>query len=89
MIHNLAYPPHIQYTPVFRDGPAQAPPAQHDADVGAAINPRREPDVDEAVDEFELRRAVFVKRSGAVFRGHEAGPAPRRYGRRVQALGSS
>ena len=67
MIHNLAYPPHIQDTPVRGDGPAQAPPAQHDADVGAAIIPRREPDVDQAVDEFKLRGAVFVKCSGAVF----------------------
>ena len=89
MIHNLAYPPHIQDTPVRGDGPAQAPPAQHDADVGAPINSRREPDVDQAVDEFKLRDTVFVKGSGAVLGRHEAGPAPRRYGRRVQALGSS
>ncbi len=67
MIHNLAYPPHVQYIPVRGDGPAQAPPAQHDADVGAPIISRREPDVDEAVDEFELRRAVFVKGRRAVF----------------------
>ena len=67
MIHNLAYPPHIQDTPVRGDGPAQAPPAQHDADVGAAIISRREPDVDQAVDEFQFRRAIFVKCSGAVF----------------------
>ena len=67
MIHNLAYPPHIQYTPVFRDGPAQAPPAQHDADVGAAIISRREPDVDQAADEFQFCGSVAVERSGAVF----------------------
>ena len=47
---NLAYPPHVQYTPVRGDGPAQAPATQHDADVGAAINPRREPDVDQAAN---------------------------------------
>ena len=64
---NLAYPPHIQYTPVRGDGPAQAPPAQHDADVGASPNTRREPDVDQAADEFKLRRAVFVKGRRAVF----------------------
>ena len=46
----LAYPPHIHHIPVRGDGPAQAPPAQHDADVGAAINPRREPDVDQAAN---------------------------------------
>ena len=67
MIHNLAYPPHVQHIPVRGDGPAQAPPAQHDADVGAAIVSRREPDVDQAVDQFELGRAVFIKCSGAVF----------------------
>ena len=67
VIHILAYPPHIQYIPVRGDGPAQAPPAQHDADVGAAIVSRREPDVDQAVDQFELGRAVFIKCSGAVF----------------------
>ena len=67
MIHNLAYPPHIQDTPVRGDGPAQAPPAQHDADVGAPIHPRREPDVDQALHKLELRRAVFIKCSGAVF----------------------
>ena len=67
MIHNLAYPPHVQDTPVRGDGPAQAPPAQHDADVGAAIVSRREPDVDQAADEFKLRRAVAVERCGAVF----------------------
>ena len=67
MIHNLAYPPHIHHIPIRGDGPAQAPPAQHDADVGAAIHPRREPDVDQAVDEFKLRRAVFVKGRRAVF----------------------
>ena len=67
MIHNLAYPPHIQDTPVRGDGPAQAPPAQHDADVGAPIVSRREPDVDQAVDEFKLRGAVFIKCGGAVF----------------------
>ena len=89
MIHNLAYPPHVHHIPVRGDGPAQAPPAQHDADVGASIVPRREPDVDQAVDEFELRGTVFVKGSGAVLGRHEAGPAPRRYGRRVQTLGSS
>ena len=49
---NLAYPPHIHHIAVRGDGPAQAPPAQHDADVGAAIISRREPDVDQAVDEF-------------------------------------
>ena len=67
MIHNLAYPPHVHHIPVRGDGPAQAPPAQHDADVGASIVPRREPDVDQAADEFKLRGAVFVKCSGAVF----------------------
>ena len=67
MIHNLAYPPHIQDTPVRGDGPAQAPPAQHDADVGAAIVSRREPDVDQAVDEFQFCGSVAVERSGAVF----------------------
>ena len=66
MIHNLAYPPHIHHIPVRGDGPAQAPPAQHDADVGAAINPRREPDVDQAADEFQFRGAVAVERSRAV-----------------------
>ena len=67
MIHNLAYPPHIHHIPVRGDGPAQAPPAQHDADVGAAIVTRREPDVDQAVDKLELGRAVFVKCGSAVF----------------------
>ena len=52
MIHNLAYPPHVHHIPVRGDGPAQAPPAQHNADVGAPIVSRREPDVDQAVDEF-------------------------------------
>ena len=66
MIHNLAYPPHIHHIPVRGDGPAQAPPAQHDADVGASPNTRREPDVDQPVDKFELRRAVFVKFGSAV-----------------------
>ena len=67
MIHNLAYPPHIHHIPVRGDGPAQAPPAQHDADVGAAINPRREPDVDQAVDKFQFCGAVFIKGRRAVF----------------------
>ena len=67
MIHNLAYPPHVHHIPVRGDGPAQAPPAQHDADVGAAIVSRREPDVDQAVDEFQFCGAVAVERSGAVF----------------------
>ena len=67
MIHNLAYPPHVHNIPVRGDGPAQAPPAQHDADVGAAIVSRREPDVDQSLDKLELRGAVFVKCSGAVF----------------------
>ena len=67
MIHNLAYPPHVHHIPVRGDGPAQAPPAQHDADVGAPTNTRREPDVDQAVDEFKLRGAVFVKCGSAVF----------------------
>ena len=64
---NLAYPPHIQYTPVRGDGPAQAPPAQHDADVGAPIISRREPDVDQALNKFQFRRAVFIERRRAVF----------------------
>ena len=67
MIHNLAYPPHVHHIPVRGDGPAQAPPAQHDADVGAAIISRREPDVDQAADEFQFCRAVFVKCGSAVF----------------------
>ena len=67
MIHNLAYPPHVHHIPVRGDGPAQAPPAQHDADVGAAIVPRREPDVDQAVDEFQFCGAVFIKCGSAVF----------------------
>ena len=67
MIHNLAYPPHIHHIPVRSDGPAQAPPAQHDADVGASPNTRREPDVDQALNEFQFRRAVFVKGRRAVF----------------------
>ena len=67
MIHNLAYPPHVHHIPVRGDGPAQAPPAQHDADVGAPIVSRREPDVDQAVDEFQFGRAVFIKCGSAVF----------------------
>ena len=67
MIHNLAYPPHIHHIAVRGDGPAQAPPAQHDADVGASPNTRREPDVDQAVDEFQFRRAVFIERRRTVF----------------------
>ena len=67
MIHNLAYPPHIHHIPVRGDGPAQAPPTQHDADVGAAIHPRREPDVDQALNKFQFGRAVFIERRRAVF----------------------
>ena len=67
MIHNLAYPPHIHHIPVRGDGPAQAPPAQHDADVGAAIVSRREPDVDQAVDKLQFCGAVAVERGSAVF----------------------
>ena len=67
MIHNLAYPPHVHHIPVRGDGPAQAPPAQHDADVGASPNTRREPDVDQALNEFQFRRAVFIERRRAVF----------------------
>ena len=67
MIHNLAYPPHVHHIAVRGDGPAQAPPAQHDADVGAAIISRREPDVDQAVDEFQFCGTVFVKCGSAVF----------------------
>ena len=67
MIHNLAYPPYIQHAPVRGDGPAQAPPTEHDADVGAAIVSRREPDVDQAVDKLKFGRAVFVKCGSAVF----------------------
>ena len=77
MIHNLAYPPHIQNGPIVSNRAAQAPPTQHDADVGAAIISRREPDVDQAVNKFKLRRAVAVERSSAVLGRHEAGPAPR------------
>ena len=66
MIHDLAYPPHIHHIPVRGDGPAQAPPAQHDADVGASPNTRREPDVDQALDQFKFGRTVFIKCSGAV-----------------------
>ena len=64
---NLAYPPHIHHIAVRGDGPAQAPPAQHDADVGASPNTRREPDVDQALNEFQFRRAVFIERRRAVF----------------------
>ena len=67
MIHNLAYPPHVHHIPVSSYRPAQAPPAQHDADVGASIVPRREPDVDQAVDEFQFCGAVFIKCGSAVF----------------------
>ena len=67
MIHNLAYPPHIHHIPVRGDGPAQAPPTEHDADVGAPIVSWREPDVDEAADEFQFCGAVFVKGRRAVF----------------------
>ena len=67
MIHNLAYPPHIQNGPIVSNRAAQAPPAQHDADVGASIVPRREPDVDQAVDEFQFCGAVFIKCGSAVF----------------------
>ena len=64
---NLAYPPHVHHIPVRGDGPAQAPPTQHDADVGAAIISRREPDVDQSLNKFQFRRAVFVKCGSAVF----------------------
>ena len=67
MIHNLAYPPHIQNGPIVSNRAAQAPPTQHDADVGAAIISRREPDVDQAADEFQFCGSVAVERSGAVF----------------------
>ena len=67
MIHNLAYPPHVHHIPVRGDGPAQAPPAQHDADVGAAIVSRREPDVDQPLNKLQFCRAVFVKGRRAVF----------------------
>ena len=66
MIHNLAYPPHVHHIPVSSYRPAQAPPAQHDADVGAPIHPRREPDVDQAVNKLEFGRAVAVERCRAV-----------------------
>ena len=67
MIHNLAYPPHVQHPAIRSDGPAQAPPAQHDADVGASIVTRREPDVDQALHKFQFCGAVFVEGRRAVF----------------------